>query len=254
MNQLVKSSNFTTISLLNLSIKSSNIIPYKWSIQKNGDRYSLLYRTNDSIKYYSGAGTIILERYYRNKYGENKPAIILFRSSLTGEYEDLGGGIDIKDYNRDYTLLNTAKRETLEESANLFNFNNIDFGNLYFDMISKGKYYRYYVICLQEGPYNNQWSKLYNENRILINNTHAPSYWRETNDMQRFYLYDIFNHITQSNISNLQMLPNIEGEMKSVRNRTLNGIKKLFEEKDILNTVLLNPIQVESIRVPFNYR
>jgi len=208
-----------------------------WSIMQVGgtNRYILVSNMNNIIKYYSGSGIMVFERLYRSQTtGREEPAVILFRSSLTGEYEELGGSIDPIDFSGENTLLRTAKREAKEESCGLFDFDRVDITSLYggigrnIDREAAGEIYRCYAICLAENQGNDQWQRMYDYNRMKINMTPAPSSWKETNDMRRFFLSDLVNCISSGTRGSITTT-DAEGYPRTITGRTKAVLKSMLQ-------------------------
>lgn len=206
-----------------------------WSLTQVGGnkRYLLISNKGGITKCYSGAGIMVIERLYKNSLGREEPAVILFRSCLTGEYEELGGGVDIKDFAGENTLSKTAKREAKEESSNLFNFDNVDLDMIYkglnnnVDRNANGDIYRCYIVCLAENQGNNRWKDMYDYNRTIIDRSLAKSYWKETNDMQRFFISDLVNNIGQ--VRGSVTVTDAEGYTRIVAGRTKGCLKMMLK-------------------------
>ena len=240
-------------------IRQTSDIPSGWSfIKQPNNRIFLAHNNNGILKYYSGSGVLIFERNYRSQNGNNGHAVILFRSSKNGEYEDLGGGIEIVDYNGPDTLLNTCKRETKEESCNLFNIDKIDKSSIYgysgtsysIDREAYGDIYRCYAIGLAENQRNETWKDIYHNNRRIIQQQAAPSGWQETDDMERFYVSDLLNCLGQQVHGPLRCR-DANGLEKNISSRTKACLKLLLNGfssgTSIGNSAISNPRKITTV-------
>ncbi len=193
---------------------------------------SFNYSDNDDYKYknYTGAGILILEKDYYNK----GPVIVLFKSK--GLYQECGGA---KDNNESPS--ETAKRELSEESQNLFNANelNLNSATLFSDINNQNYIsrfhsektfgsYRVYAITVYGSIIDTQ---DFNKNmNILKSNINLPPEWKETDDIDRFYLEDFVRHIKyNSNNSNVR-IKNVNGIYQNIRGRTVLCIRKLLND------------------------
>ena len=137
---------------------------------------------NNNGRYYSGAGVLIIEDYYR-KDGSIEPCILLVRNKASGEYTDFGGTYEKKHG----SLEKTAIDELREESRNLFNIDIkyfIDHVNNYVDITAgKDTFYKAFFIKI-----NGISRKYYLHNMRLIESLHKKGVkisrvWRETDDI-----------------------------------------------------------------------
>lgn len=230
-----------------------------WSMMpvEGTTRYVLVSNIDGRIKYYAGAGIMLFERLYRSN-GREEPVVILFRSTLTGEYEELGGNVEMIDYAGEKTLIRTAKREAKEESLNLFNFDKVNFDTIYggisrnVDREINKEIYRCYAICLAENQGNDKWKRMYDYNRMKINETSAPSAWKETNDMQRFFISDLMSCISMNNRGSISV-KDTGNVTRIISGRTKNCLKLMLEGymytgRSILDGALLNARSVVNVK------
>lgn len=222
---------------------------------RQGDKYYLADNIDGCTKYYSGSGIMIFERKYKNLNGREEVAVILFRSSLTGEYEELGGSIDGNDYTGgNDTLINTAKREVKEESYNLFNFDRVDIANMYRGInknmnVEKnvikgipGEMYECYAICLAENQNNDEWKQMYEYNKILINNNRlSTSCWKETNDMQRFFLSDYMSCVGINPYGPITIVDS-EGIVRTISGRTRTCLNMMLKDYTVTGNSIVDII------------
>lgn len=221
---------------------------------RQDSKYYLTSNLDGCTKYYSGSGIMIFERKYKNLNGREELAVILFRSSLTGEYEELGGSIDVSDWADHNTLINTAKREVKEESYNLFNFDRVDIANMYRGInknmtveknVTKGipgEIYQCYAICLAENQNNNEWKQMYEYNKILINNNRlSTSCWRETNDMERFFLSD-FMSCSGINVQGPITMADSEGVVRSISGRTRTCLNMMLKDYTVTGNSIIDVV------------
>lgn len=232
-----------------------------WSIMQVGgaNRYLLVSNINSIIKYYSGAGIMLLERLYKSQTnGREEPSVILFRSTLTGEYEELGGSIDASDFAGENTLLRTAKREAKEESCNLFNLDRVDISSMYgginrnIDREVDREIYRCYAVCLAENQGNDQWKRMYDYNRVKINATPAHNSWKETNDMRRFFLSDLMSCISMGTRGSIT-IADAEGIVRTIVGRTKACLKLMlhgymFTGRSVIDMALSNARSVVNVK------
>lgn len=230
-----------------------------WSVMQDetSNKYFLVSNINGNIKYYSGAGIMLFERLYVNSIsGREEPAVILFRSSLTGEYEELGGGIEPEDFNSENTLIITAKREAKEESYNLFDFDRVDYSstyggiNRYYDREVGTNTYRCYAICLAENQGNDQWKQMYETNKTLINSKSTPSSWRETNDMQRFFISDLQSCLSTKKRGSITTI-DASGAVRTIAGRTKACLRYMLQgytSSSIIDAALSNARSVITIK------
>jgi len=232
-----------------------------WTLQKVGgtsNRYLLVSTVGSQPKYYAGAGVILFERLYRSFNGREEPAVILFRSTLTGEYEELGGGIDLEDFAGEGTLARTSKREAKEESYNLFNLDKTDLLSMYggiqrnIDREVNNQIYRCYAVGIAENQGNDRWESFYEQNKSLLNTRVTSSSWKETNDMKRFFLSDL-NNVISAGIHGSISVMDVNGSIRTITGRTKACLRQMlngygFTGRSVADLALSNPRSVVNVR------
>jgi hypothetical protein len=190
---------------------------------------------------YSGAGVLIIENYYDNRKGRSEPAILLFKSSTNSEYQELGGSVDTNLTSSLAVLQQTAKRELREESCNLFNIRaeldrKINEKNMFVDInTSNGSLYRCYVVGIEGMIFGED---VFDINCKLVKEQGAPSHWKETNDVKRFFISDLIKCITLKN----NMCLNADGNNCKIRQRTIDVLAKIVNGYNSDNSIANNAI------------
>lgn len=192
----------------------------------------LVYTNNGVTMTYNGSGVMIFSN-YNNSRGRHEPAVILFKSSMTGKYEELGGKIEMKDFNGANTLVNTAAREAREESANLFNITNVSILNpgliaqRHYDKSDvNSRIYRCYALYLSNND-NASWKYVYTQNANKLKSLRAPNEWLETNDVQFFYLSDL-DFVLRSNPGGSINCVDAEGVLRTIEGRTKACVREMM--------------------------
>ena len=178
-----------------------------------------------------GAGILIIEKDYQGK----GPTLLLFRSN--GQYQECGGSVDKKDVqNYDYLQM-AAKRELREESKNLLKADEINLSStkLFVDTPFEQKSYRIYVLSIYSNIID---TNDYNNNSALLNKDNVPPEWKETDDIQRFYLSDFKNYINNNINNNNVTINDVNGMNKNIRPRTIRCIRKLLQVGTIDNSLM----------------
>lgn len=119
-----------------------------------------------------GAGVLLIETYAK------KPSIILFRNTVTKEFEDPGG---MKDANETY--LQCAQRELHEESLGLFDLNLSSCPTF-----NAFPHYTTYVAFIKGPVIKSDYDGNF---KILSSMEGVPSHWRETDMMMRFFVDEL---------------------------------------------------------------
>lgn len=135
---------------------------------------------------FGGSGIFLLDFY------KNIPHVILFHSSYSNVYHDLGGRIECRlKHSHQNCLIETAIRETLEESRNFIYVQNINTIRKlqYVDVKKKQKYFRSYILQLAK-PFS---ETKYLHNVHVLDKTNLPFCWKETDHVSRFSLIDLLN-------------------------------------------------------------
>jgi len=152
-------------------------------------------------KKYTGSGIFIIEKRDDTNY------IILFSNSSNGNLEDLGG---LKD--KGENIFQTAQRETMEESRNMFNIDINTIKNKSFPIFMWE--YVSFVICINKIDENVYYSN--------INNTDDCSHhWKETDNIVRIPIDNI--------IKNSTTISDINGKTWTLRGRTRGILKRLVD-------------------------
>lgn len=197
---------------------------------------------NNKELIYFRASILILEEYYTNNTGRSEPALIMLNDSNWNNYVEPGGRIENNDNVLDIILKETAARELQEETMNTFfmnknNLNNVEYVDFY-DEIYK-KYGRTFVICIQGGIFD---EKIYYHNKKIINKSHGNNVWKETNEISRFYLSDIYECLKKDLNKNV-LCKDAHGETHKIYNKTAKLIKlandnDLFKNKKFLQNIM----------------
>lgn len=245
-SQETNSDNFMPLSLDSFIDETNELRPLQQTITKQShDGYKmiknsstgnneLVYTNNGISTHYTGSGVMIFTN-YMNRNGRNEPSVILFRSSVSGNYEELGGNIDLKDFDGKNTLLKTAVREAREESANLFNIININalhttetYERPHIDRNVNSKIYRCYALVLSNTN-NESWKYIYSTNQNHLKAANAPKQWMETNDVQFFYINEIAYELRNVSRGNITCL-DTEGIMRTIGGRTKACLREILKD------------------------
>lgn len=211
---------------------NSSNTQYSMVLNPATNQYEFADNNNGNITYYTGSGVMIFDNYL-NSRGRNERAVVLFRNSRTGLYEELGGSVDKNDFDNQNTLAKTAMREAREESANLFTITNPN--SLLFTQNNNGQFvnrqinsrvYRCYGICVSS-PSNNAWQYMYQQNLNKLRGVSAQHQWLETDDMQRFYIRDILYGLSSASQGNMGCL-DAEGYQRIIAGRTKACLRLLL--------------------------
>lgn len=163
----------------------------------------------------NNAGVMLIERYCTNNDGRIEPALILFEQRRT--YSD-GGGCQkpIDNNTRD-----TATRELLEESCNLFRINP-DILNQKHSVLNEN------YTCYFVGINNEIKTEYFDKNLQIIKQTNAPRDWREINSIRKFYVSDVKKmDICHNGI--LYNVPDINGKLLNLNSRA----KRVFYDASV---------------------
>lgn len=136
---------------------------------------------NKHLKYFSGAGIILLEQINDIWY------VILIKDH-TGRFSDAGGMYD----KHHKSLKDVAIQELREESRNLINITNPLVLTHYIDNHYKKNdtYYRSYIVNISGININD----FYTNKLIIDSSVIASSCWKESTDIIRIKLKDLFNY------------------------------------------------------------
>lgn len=196
-------------------------------------------RVKMNNKMYSGAGSLIMV------VEKNRPIthakFVLFRDINTKQYQETGGKIDKSTINQkiDETILfRTAKKETIEESVNLFILNNeSNFTTEISSGISQTNYKVYVYIFTMKNI--NVLPSLFLKNRTAmlsqsITSNFGPSF-HETDRLELFDYHTFINKLNTFNIGTQHVSNGIfmttYGSFVNVRGRTLKVIHSLNTNK-----------------------
>lgn len=132
------------------------------------------------------AGVILIEK-YKNHFGREDYAVILFYNINKDLYEEPGGHMM-----ENKTVQQTASTELIEETCNLFRIN-----PLYLTHHTSYNNYNSFLLYIK-GPkdvYGNHpiFSDYYRHNRDIVHNRNSPHQYKETYNMRRFYISDMIN-------------------------------------------------------------
>jgi len=165
------------------------------------------------------AGVLLVEK-YRNNFGRIDYAVILFYNIYKDTYEDPGGHLTERK-----TIQESAAKELIEESCNLFRINPLYLTNHIY-------YNGYYSFLLYvQGPTdlyggNPIYSEYYHHNRNFIHYQNAPAEYKETDNMRRFYISDLINCGLLFNKGEL-ICTDANGHIRRISGRT-KGILRSF--------------------------
>jgi len=137
-------------------------------------------------KTYSGSGAVIMV------VEKSAPSIsakfVLFKGSKDNQYQETGGKIDISIANNTQdTIFKNAKKETQEESANLFDLDKESPHFVDIESTTDNTYYRVYLYIFQMTNSANL-KNLYNENHqfAMTYQSQYPKDFMETDDIDLF--------------------------------------------------------------------
>jgi len=196
-------------------------------------------------KTFSGSGAVIMV--LEPNQSIEKAKFILFQNKKDS-YEDLGGRIDKPLPNESVdkdTIFKNAKKETAEESMNLFSLTN---PSTFVDVESTidTTFYRVYLYVIQmQNP--NSLVNMYDQNKNKILTIFASNFsesYKETTALALFE-YDTF----MNKLKMLNPLTNTDAAFQTtdnktviVKNRTIKAIQKLSSENKITDVINNNRI------------
>jgi len=213
----------------------------KYITHKSNGHNILEKKEGNHIKKYDRASIILIEESYDNQNGRDEPSIILFYETKWNTYTEPGGRIDIKDDNFDQILLETAMREIREETLNtifidqklLENSKYIDFYN------QKTKLYnRVFLVSIKS---NNFKKDIYDDNKNLLLKQQIPSIWKETSNVERFYISDLLDCIKGQDYNYFDNIPCRDAHNRKtfIYYRTM-GIIDMIIKENILKDIISN--------------
>ena len=143
---------------------------------------------------YKSAGTIVIEQGYNRRNGKTCDAIFLGFNNNRKMYELFYGKRDIYENNES----TTARRETKEESSNMFRLSE----NMYNIRYSVNNDYKHYAFVIRvKAPNCGIHSSIFKKNQKLLYQNNAPHEWLELTDITRIDIDDaikqgILYHLT----------------------------------------------------------
>lgn len=213
----------------------------KYITHKSNGHYILEKKDGDQIKNYDRASIILIEESYDNEDGRDEPAIILFYETKWNTYTEPGGRIDIQGNNFDQILLETAMREIREETLNtIFVDKKILDKSKYNDYYNpKSKMYnRVFLVSIKS---NNFKKDIYTNNKKILLDKDIPSMWKETSNVNRFYISDLIDCIKGIDYNNYDNIPCYDSHHHKtfIYYRTL-GIIDMIIKENILKDIISN--------------
>ena len=143
---------------------------------------------------YKSAGTIVIEQDYNRRNGKTCDAIFLGFNNNKKMYELFYGKRDLYENNE----LTTARRETKEESSNMFRLSK----NMYNIRYSVNNDYKHYAFVIRvKAPNGGIHSSIFKKNQKQLYQNNAPHEWLELTDITRIDIDDaikqgILYHLT----------------------------------------------------------
>lgn len=182
------------------------------------------------------SGVLLIEK-FRNRYNIVDYCVILFYNHNRGYYDDPGGHLMKKK-----TIKESAARELVEETCNLFRIN-----PLYLtDYVNADGYYSF--LAYIQGPKNRNGENVldlnyyYNNRNIIFSNNSAPAHYKETSDVQRFYISDIINNGLFYRSNNHLECNDVNGIIRKISPRAINVLRHCFMYNYL--TIIDNKVQV----------
>jgi hypothetical protein len=192
-------------------------------------------------KVYSGSGIVIMVVEKGRELQEAK--FVLFRGVKDNLYQEPGGKIDKPPGNTKIgkeILFENAKKETLEETINLFQVNSES--KIFIDLESAdtNTYYRVFgYLCVMGKDDISRLSSMYDNNIKQLSSLSGlfDESYRETNKVDLFDYQTFRDKLSNYNlgVSNISsgIFQKIDGTFGKVRGRTINVINKLILDKKI---------------------
>lgn len=138
---------------------------------------------------WKSSGTIIIEQAYNNRTnGKICQAIFLGYNSNRGSYELFYG----KRAGSDNVESDTARRETREESSNMFKLSSRVYNDKYKVSSSNGHHHAYVVSV--NAPSGGIQSSVFYKNQKIIKANCAPHEWRELSQITRIDINEAINY------------------------------------------------------------
>jgi hypothetical protein len=205
----------------------------------------MILSTPSGTQQFSGSGILLLE-----KTGSITANVILVYTRRN-TCEDMGGSLDsglIPDIS---ALAQNARKETSEESQNLFLVNNLSLESQINGSVSRSvdiqthsssPYYRCYVVCIQHAGAVPDLPSLFANNRIAMASQPGME-WRESLNLVRIDLNTLAG-ICKGKTGNINCV-DITGRTQTVHARVVSALNKLLtEKKDTLRAALGAPVTV----------
>jgi hypothetical protein len=189
----------------------------------------------------TGAGVLLFEDYRPKNTTKSRPVVILCQDTH-GLCSDFGGKLD------NHSITNCAKRELMEESRNMFRFDEKVIGNLPYYVLNDTYVSFAAKITSSEGIQ----SKYFPNNKNIIDNQCKIHCWKETEELVRFYIDELTNLDDKGNILAIDTLGNsrvITGRAKACIRAFLKqgildskaivlNVNKCYKPKDISKSFL----------------
>lgn len=205
-----------------------NFYYVKYQIYKN--KYLKLKSKQYGGSFIDGAGIIFVEKY------KDDWTILLFREHRN-VYSEPGGAMD-----KNENILDTAIRETREETRNLIHLTRKDLNKNLSIKLKK------YVAFLVEIQADAELKSDYDRNvKILDNNPNTHAHWKETHKINRVSIKDLYNLFKSNKLNKQVRIKTALDSSKYIflRNRTIEVIQKMFE-----NGLLNKYININGIDIP----
>lgn len=193
---------------------------------------------------YSRSSLILVEESYNNCNGRNEPALILFYNKKWNTYVEIGGKIEKLGDELDNILIETARRELMEETLNSIGINvNMLRKSTYIDFNDEktALYSRTFTVGIKQNQFD---EKVYYRNKDIILKNNISSVWKETTEVTRFYISDILDCISKMkyNYSEYEnvVCKNATGAPCNIYYRTIGMLDQLIKD-EVLFEVLDHP-------------
>jgi len=236
-------------SLMINKINKMNTANYHENANYKNKHYVVKRQVNNITLKYNRASSIIVEESYNNNNGRNEPAIILFYCEKWDTFVEPGGRIEKMDMELDDILIETAKRELTEETLNSIGINKLTLmDSAYIDFNDKKTKFCSRVFTV--GIKGNQFDKnYYYDNKEIILKNNVSTVWRETTNVERFYISDIIKSINDMNFEyhkydNVKCT-NVNDEICNIYYRTIGMLEQLIN-KNLMVEALIEPKEMIS--------
>jgi hypothetical protein len=222
-------------------------ITYTQVAEPNQVSHSISSRPLTASRPWDSAGTIIIEDKYRDFQGNIYQAIFLGLNPITNKYELFYGKRDSSDI----SPIETARRESCEESANLFRFSSKVF-NYTYCVISPNKRHYAFVIRVQSS-YGGIQSKIFNHNLNILKLVRAPHSWTELSKITRIGInqaisFGILNHPNKRDF----YMSDVYGNSITIFSRDAEFIRDAIKAKMNMNSPIHSIYHISSYDDKFN--